>query len=153
MCLPLSKLIEYRIGISCLPVRGVNSMSNEERSRALSNFRQGTVKCLVATCSLEEGLDVPDCKVVIRFDYFASVRSHIQGSGRARHPDAMIYYFEQDPELEQSKVRLLALAATNPCEIIPDVTDQARPGGDCEPNDFDANHVHEYESLQDAGVG
>ena len=72
---------------------------------ALDKFKQGEVRVVVATSSLEEGIDVAACKVVVRFDYFASVRSHIQGSGRARHPNAKIFYFEQEPDVEEDKAK------------------------------------------------
>lgn len=66
---------------------------------------------LITTPSLEEGIDVRVCRFVARFDYFPTVRSHIQGSGRVRTKDAKIYYFEQDPELEIKRANLVVKAA------------------------------------------
>ena len=39
---------------------------------------------LSPTATLEEGLDVPECQYVVRFDPFHTVKSHVQGAGRAR---------------------------------------------------------------------
>lgn len=42
------------------------------------------VHIIIATQILEEGLDVPSCNLVIRFDPSATVCSFIQSRGRAR---------------------------------------------------------------------
>ena len=39
-------------------------MSQEQRNAHLKEFKTGAVRILVATSSLEEGIDVADCKVV-----------------------------------------------------------------------------------------
>ena len=39
---------------------------------------------IIATKILEEGLDVPSCNLIVRFDPSATVRSFIQSRGRAR---------------------------------------------------------------------
>ena len=39
----------------------------------------------VATSVLEEGLDVPACDVVVRFDSVDSLRAYVQSRGRVRH--------------------------------------------------------------------
>lgn len=61
------------------------------------------MRILVATVALEEGLDVSDCQFVVRYSKFHVPKSHIQGSGRARHRDAEIFYFENDPTTEKDK--------------------------------------------------
>jgi hypothetical protein len=42
----------------------------------------------VATQVLEEGVDVPSCHLVIRFDLPATARGFIQSRGRARMPNS-----------------------------------------------------------------
>ena len=64
-------------------------------------FRTGALQILVPPPTLEGGLDVPECQVVIRFDKFVTAKSHIQGAGRARHTEAKVYYFESDPNFAQ----------------------------------------------------
>ena len=39
----------------------------------------------VATSVLEEGLDVPACDAVVRFDNVESLRAYVQSRGRVRH--------------------------------------------------------------------
>ncbi|CAD7929132.1 unnamed protein product [Amoebophrya sp. A25] len=163
LCIPLAQIIQAKTGRPTRPVMGVQSMSAESRTATLQAFKAGRVRIIVATSSLEEGIDVADCKVVVRFDYFSSVRSHIQGSGRARHPDAKIFYFEQEPEIEEHKATLMTLAAAHKDIEMPNVPAQMRqiiPGID-DANDGthskmqDPPHlrVREYPTLALCGVG
>mmetsp|Transcript_17338 Transcript_17338/g.43149 ORF Transcript_17338/g.43149 Transcript_17338/m.43149 type:complete len:495 (+) Transcript_17338:203-1687(+) len=55
LCIPLAKIIELRTGKTCRPVMGVQSMSTEVRNSTLNAFKDGRVRVIVATSSLEEG--------------------------------------------------------------------------------------------------
>ena len=59
-------------------------MSGDQQNRAMKNFRQGISNVLVATNVAEEGIDIPVCNVVLRYDAQYSVRSLVQSRGRAR---------------------------------------------------------------------
>lgn len=54
----------------------------------------------MATDSIEEGIDIQTCNVVVRFDAFHNVKSHVQGTGRCRGfgSGGLVLYFENDPE-------------------------------------------------------
>ena len=55
---------------------------------AIHKFRKGETNCLIATSVAEEGLDIPDCDLVIRFDLYTTLIQYIQSRGRARHVDS-----------------------------------------------------------------
>ncbi|KAI3514025.1 hypothetical protein L1887_12341 [Cichorium endivia] len=62
----------------------VDAMSPKLQKEALESFRSGKVNLLIATDVVEEGIDVPKCSTVIRFDITKTVRSNVQSRGRAR---------------------------------------------------------------------
>ncbi len=50
----------------------------------MDEFRDKRTKVLISTAIIEEGLDVPSCNLVIRFNKPQNFSSYIQSKGRAR---------------------------------------------------------------------
>ncbi|THF99107.1 hypothetical protein TEA_021355 [Camellia sinensis var. sinensis] len=61
-------------------------MRTSQMQDTIGKFRDGRVTLLVATSVAEEGLDIRQCNVVIRFDLAKTVLAYIQSRGRARKP-------------------------------------------------------------------
>jgi endoribonuclease Dicer len=90
----LLKLIFDNVGgpnLRCDVLVGINSRAGEEnislRSQVLTlqKFRRGEINCLFATSVAEEGLDIAQCNLVVRFDLYRTMIGYVQSRGRARH--------------------------------------------------------------------
>lgn len=64
------------------------TLSVKEQIVTLNKFRKGMINCLFATSVAEEGLDIPECNLVIRFDLYRTLIQYIQSRGRARHAES-----------------------------------------------------------------
>ena len=69
-----------RAGITCAPIHG--NRSQNQRERALAEFRDGKVDVLVATDVLARGIDVSDVRYVVNFDVPADPEDYIHRIGR-----------------------------------------------------------------------
>jgi hypothetical protein len=79
--------IESFVGMSTHEARKklVSDLSEPRRQiNALDDFRAGKINLLVATSALEEGIDIPQCHIVICFDKPKTLKAYIQRRGRAR---------------------------------------------------------------------
>ena len=64
---------------------GMTQVAQEE---VMESFRNGECNLLVATSVAEEGLDVPACNLVIRFQHVSNEIARVQTHGRARADDS-----------------------------------------------------------------
>ncbi|PHH69497.1 hypothetical protein CDD80_6695 [Ophiocordyceps camponoti-rufipedis] len=72
----------YAVGSQAMS--GIVTMSFRDQVLALQRFRRGETNCLFATQVAEEGIDIPECDLIIRFDLYDSAIQYIQSKGRAR---------------------------------------------------------------------
>ena len=66
-------------------------MTGDQQEKVMKKFRDGHVNLLIATNVAEEGIDIPVCNVVVRYDAQYSVRSLVQSRGRARARNSLFF--------------------------------------------------------------
>jgi endoribonuclease Dicer len=102
---------------------GELSMSFRQQVLTLKQFRTGECNCLFATSVAEEGLDIPDCNLVVRFDLYRTMVEYIQSKGRARHSNSkFIDLMEKDNLLHKEawlEARKKAEAMRKWCDDLP----------------------------------
>ncbi|KAG1696436.1 hypothetical protein DVH05_018567 [Phytophthora capsici] len=65
----------------------------------LKNFESGSVRVLVSTAVSVEGVDFPQCGLIIVMDRVGTARMLMQLKGRARHEDGIVYYMAEEGDL------------------------------------------------------
>ncbi|KAK5991501.1 Dicer-like protein 1 [Cladobotryum mycophilum] len=89
----------YMIGSNTGSASAAN-MSNRDQYLTLQKFRYGEINCIFATSVAEEGIDIPECDVIIRFDLFASAIQYIQSKGRARQKSSIYVSMIEEGNME-----------------------------------------------------
>lgn len=93
----------------------------------------------------EEGLDIPDCNTIIRFDLYNTMIQYIQSRGRARQEDSRyVHMVEEGNMVHNRKVdqnRVNEAALRNFCEAMPE--DRRLTG-----NDYDMDYFLRKEQRQ-----
>ncbi|KAK9449862.1 uncharacterized protein V1518DRAFT_404946 [Limtongia smithiae] len=68
------------------------NMTFREQSMLMYDFRRRKVNCLIATSVAEEGIDIPDCNIIVRFDQCNSAIQLVQSRGRARQSSSLLVH-------------------------------------------------------------
>uniref|UniRef100_A0A7E4VI24 RNA helicase n=1 Tax=Panagrellus redivivus TaxID=6233 RepID=A0A7E4VI24_PANRE len=76
-----------------------------EQQDILNMFRKGHVKILVATSVAEEGIDVADCNLVIKYNNCGSEKSYVQRKGRGRAMNSRSVLLALDSATENIEYR------------------------------------------------
>ncbi|KAA8546198.1 hypothetical protein F0562_003063 [Nyssa sinensis] len=79
----------------------VDALTLKVQKETLESFRSGKVNLLFATDVVEEGIHVPNCSSVIRFDLPKTVRSYVQSRGRARQNDSQFVMMLERGNIKQ----------------------------------------------------
>jgi len=85
------------------------SLSKEIRTQTENNFRNGTSKSIIATSSLELGVDIGNVDLVIQYGSPKQVTRFLQRIGRSGHtlnkiPKGIIYALDDDDYLESESI-------------------------------------------------
>ena len=90
-----------------LKYRHKEAFSASEHTQAIQAFRRD-LRLLVATSTVDEGLDVPACDCVVNFDAPTTARALLQRGGRARAPGSLyatlVEAGDQKAEAEQQRM-------------------------------------------------
>ncbi|XP_055865717.1 antiviral innate immune response receptor RIG-I-like [Biomphalaria glabrata] len=100
-------------GSSAPPDKG--GMSQITQKNIIEKFKKGDIRLLVATSVAEEGLDIPECNVVIKYNHIGNEVTTIQIRGRCRKAGGVSILLATntiyDKEiLNQKKTELMKLA-------------------------------------------
>nr|WOZ50365.1 endoribonuclease Dcr 1-like protein [Sogatella furcifera] len=63
-------------------------IEHRKQEEVLKRFRMRECNVLVGTSLLEDGIDLPKCNLVVRYNVATNYRSYAQSKGRARAPDS-----------------------------------------------------------------
>lgn len=77
-------VVGHNAGRKGTHLRREAQMNVKKQFEVLDKFRREQVNLLISTSVVEEGVDVPRCNNVIRFDFPQNFRAYIQSKGRAR---------------------------------------------------------------------
>ena len=67
------------------------NMSDTMQEKILEKFKNSEYNLLVATSIAAEGVDIPDCNYVIRYEFVSDEIAFIQCRGRARSKDSFYH--------------------------------------------------------------
>jgi endoribonuclease Dicer len=67
------------------------NMSESQQKTILEKFKNREYNLLVVTSVAAEGVDIPDCNYVVRYDFVSDEISFIQCRGRARCKDSFYH--------------------------------------------------------------
>ncbi|WAR21338.1 DDX58-like protein [Mya arenaria] len=73
---------------TCLALGEILGKRLEEQTEVLQRFKEGRFKIIVCTSVAIEGIDVPDCNIVINYNFSGDEITKIQMRGRSRRHDA-----------------------------------------------------------------
>ncbi|OTB08273.1 hypothetical protein M426DRAFT_71360 [Hypoxylon sp. CI-4A] len=71
---------------------GDMGMTLKDQFIVMHQFRNGDLNCIFATSVGEEGIDIPDCNIIIRFNLCKTMIQYVQSRGRARRKDSKFFH-------------------------------------------------------------
>lgn len=68
---------------------GIDYMTQNEQKETIREFRSAALNLLISTSVAEEGLDIPECNLVVRYGLLTNEIAQQQATGRARAADSV----------------------------------------------------------------
>ena len=72
------------------------------QEKSLEHFRAGNINLIFATSVADEGLDIPQCNLCVRFDLCKTTIQYMQSRGRARMKGSIFAHMVEDGNFDQS---------------------------------------------------
>lgn len=104
----------FKHGFKCINVVGVSAKKSdhiivpsnniEKLNKNIDSFKRGETSILIGTSTIEEGIDVKDCNIVIVYSDLCTPKSFIQMKGRARKTNAEFYVFTCDKKKSEGTI-------------------------------------------------
>ncbi|KAL2821630.1 hypothetical protein BJX63DRAFT_442975 [Aspergillus granulosus] len=130
------------------------NISFRQQFLALVKFRSGEINCLFATSVAEEGLDIVDCNLVVRFNLFNTMIQYVQSRGRARQANStyasLIERYNLEHEERITQVRDAENIMQLFCESLPE--DRILKGSDLTPNSSPSDEVERAYTIKSSGA-
>ena len=111
MCEWLKECVELKVLVKPGIVTGRGNkehggMTVLRQQDLIQHFDGGILNLLVSTSALEEGLDVPACNLVVRYNYVTNEIARLQAQGRARAKGSRCYAIleESSPKVYQEQL-------------------------------------------------
>ena len=80
-------------------------MVQNQQKDTIRNFRNGALNLLISTSVAEEGLDIPECNLVVRYGLLTNEIAQRQAMGRARAEDSVYSVVAQQGSKEIRRER------------------------------------------------
>uniref|UniRef100_A0A8B9FC89 RNA helicase n=1 Tax=Amazona collaria TaxID=241587 RepID=A0A8B9FC89_9PSIT len=78
-------------------------MTQNEQQDVIKLFRNGTLNLLFSTSVAEEGLDIPECNIVVRYGLMTNEIAMMQAQGRARAENSVYFVLAKANSREVSR--------------------------------------------------
>jgi len=127
--------------------------SLKEQVVTLMKFRKGDLNCLFATSVAEEGLDIQDCNIVIRFDLAKTMIQYVQSRGRGRHAASKFYHLVDGSLEQQERLYTLSQAEGAMRKFCQDLPADRRLEPDAVEKDYDLVQEHSIRVYVEKSTG
>ncbi|BFY98465.1 hypothetical protein BsWGS_01505 [Bradybaena similaris] len=79
-------------------------MTTAEQDEILQRFKSGDVRLLVSTSVGEEGIDIPECRLVIKYNHVGNEVTTVQTRGRSRMEGGMSILLAMDTIIRKERI-------------------------------------------------
>ncbi|KAF2838659.1 hypothetical protein M501DRAFT_1031732 [Patellaria atrata CBS 101060] len=142
------------VGAGSTSIIGNIDVSFHQQVMTMIKFRKGELNCLFSTSIGEEGLDIPDCNLVIRFDLYKTMIQYVQSRGRARHRNSKYIHMVETGNYHHQnlcrEVRHAEAIMRQFCEALPE--DRLLHGNDFDNGFTSSNSTNLVHTVNSTGA-